>query len=476
MRLYVLLSLLIANILCAAGQASDLLTELENSTLQVRQKPGTDALLRNWLGRAGVKEDTVYAYIYMPGSCPRCENSIKDYKEYINSKGGKFLLITVFRDKATAAFYNKKKGYEADYYIYDTENYYKQVLSFNNFALDGSDMLKLTRQGRLITGYDGMNYSRKLAELLMRRSKPMDYRDFGGSAETDSTEWVYRLEYAEALPMNGGHKDYKLDVKPEAPLCETYRNPYFRDDVFFYPDELLSSVPVYRKEKDTGKMAFVAALAPDSTEKDMFIDLDAETYNMLARKDNLYYIVCYAGMLDDGHIGLSYSLPRIFFQAEDHIAYFNKTCILSRNIGDLSKSRFFVPDYDVMKEQYSYNHFQFSSTGGNVFMGCQKNTWPMSFEPDEYKDNPAFNPFCEEFYVTDNPFMAEFDRHTGKLIRRFGKLDSLAEKTMTGYYYVNAQSTVGGSEIAYTDGYSGKVYVADTSAVADAKACYSAFN
>lgn len=476
MRLFVLSLLLTVNVLGSAGQVPDLLADLENDVLQIRQKPGTDRLLRSWLEDAGVTEDTVYAYIYAPGSCPRCESSITSYRKYVSSNGGKFLLITVLRDKEAAVFYNRKKNYTADYYIYDTDDYYKNVFSFNNVALNSSNMLKLTGKGRLVTGYDGINYSAELAGQLMRRTVPMEYRDFGLNVESDSAAWVYRADCSGALPLRGGYKDYRIDVAPEAPLCEIYRNPYFCGDVFFYPDELQGGVPVFRKKKDMCEMAFEGTLGPDSVEKRMFIDLDADTYNMLYREDNLYYIVCNAGMLDGRHIGLSYSLPMIFFESDDRVAYFNKPCILSRDIDGFGKSRSFIPDYDTREESFFYSHFQFASTGGRIIMGCQKKTWPMSFEPEEYKDNVAFNPFCAGFYDTDNPFMAEFDRHTGRLVRRFGHLDSVAAKTLTGYYYVSPLSVAGGGELAYTDGYSGKVYVADTSAVTEAKACYSVFS
>ena len=86
------------------------------------------------------------------------------------------------------------------------------------------------------------------------------------------------------------------------------------------------------------------------------------------------------------------------------------------------------------------------------------------------------DPFMDGFYDTDNPIMAAFDRRTGKLVQTFGRLDDVARKTLTGYYFTDALSVVGGGELAYTDSYSGKVYVTDTTDIAREKACYEAFS
>lgn len=474
MRIITLLFVALATFSYSAGQETDLLNELENDILQIRQKPGTDAALSSWLASNGVKEDTVYAYMYVPGSCPRCENSVKDYKEYLNNKGKKFVLITVFRDKATAEFYNKKKGYSADYYIYDTEDFYKKVFSLNADQ-NTSNMMKLTKAGRMLSGFEGMNFSKDICNQLIARTKPIEYRYFGEEALEAGGQMKYTLTETGAKTLDKVQEEYRIDVSPAAPLCEIYRCPYFSDDVFFYPDELLSTVSLFKMNHGTGRMEFERSLGPDEKEKKRFIDLDPETYKMVSDKDNLYYIVCNAWRLGNGKLGMSYSLPKIFFEGEDRIAYYNQPCILVRDMAGMTADSMFIFNYDARKEGYFYKHFQFSGTGNSIFVGCQKKTWPMSFEPEEYKGKAEIDPFMPEFYDTENPFMAEFDKNTGKLIRRFGHIDDVARKTMTGYYFNVPLSFVGGSELAYTDGCSGKVYVADTTDVAKSTACYEVF-
>ena len=65
--------------LYSVGQTTDLLNSYEEGELQVRQKPGSDRLLADWLDAAGVKEDTVYAFLFVPGKkgCSPLQQSLR---------------------------------------------------------------------------------------------------------------------------------------------------------------------------------------------------------------------------------------------------------------------------------------------------------------------------------------------------------------------------------------------------------------
>ena len=45
------------------GRENDPLKEIVNSDSQVRQKPGTDKLLAEWLADEGIVDDTIFAYL-----------------------------------------------------------------------------------------------------------------------------------------------------------------------------------------------------------------------------------------------------------------------------------------------------------------------------------------------------------------------------------------------------------------------------
>lgn len=475
MKKIIFVCAMLLSFLYSAGQDFSLLKKMENADLQVRQKPGTDAQFAAWMANEGVDEDTIYAFIYVPASCPRCELGITTYSKYLKEKGRKFTLISVLPDKTVAEFYNRKKGYAADYYIYDTADRYKSILSFNNIALNSPVMMKITKEGRLITGFDGMYFYKKLGLQLLAQDEPMPYKDFNVHVADEHVTWKYPIEKAVLSELGRGHRDYRLDVPADAPLCEIFRNPYFSGDMFFYPDEVLGTVSMFRKSAADDSFSFAGSMGAADEEKNMFVDVDSVTLRSLTENGNLFYIVCNAAMLDSSHIGLSFSLPRVFYESNGNLAIYNQACILPRRMPGMESEPCLPLEFPMGDDKFFYQHFQFCSTGSRLIMGCEKFTWASSFNEGEYKSDVRYNSFMPGFYDTETSFMVEVDRSTGLPLRRFGRLDSVARKTLTGYYYVSPLATVGGSELAYTDGYSGKVYVADTSDVAVEKNCYSIF-
>lgn len=81
--------------------ARDYVEEMENNDLQIRQKPGTERLLSDYLGEVGMQEDTIYAVLYRPAQCIRCEVAVKAFYEFLkdNNPGHKMLLVTAYEDK-----------------------------------------------------------------------------------------------------------------------------------------------------------------------------------------------------------------------------------------------------------------------------------------------------------------------------------------------------------------------------------------
>ena len=73
--------------------------------LQIRQKPGTEPLLKDYLSSISAPNDTVYAILYEPTFCPRCEIDIKPYSKMLSELAPQspFVLITAYPDSARAA-------------------------------------------------------------------------------------------------------------------------------------------------------------------------------------------------------------------------------------------------------------------------------------------------------------------------------------------------------------------------------------
>lgn len=457
------------------GRENDPLKEIVNSGSQIRQKPETDRLLAEWLADEGIAGDTIFAYLYRPAGCPRCESALERYSRKLKACGRKFVLITVYEDKLAAIQYNKENGYVADYYIYDTADRYKDIFNFNDWPdLMLTYVLKITKEGRMITGYDGNFYTKVIFDGLLESSEPLAYKDYGVSGTDNASDMIYPISMAGAEAMDVW-KDFLLDVSSDVPLTETLGNPYFSGDVFFYPDRLLNGVEVYGRQTGTDVFTLKKVMRSLDSENDMFVSIDSASLKDMKDNNEIHYMLCNSGMLDDAHIGMSYSLPNIFFDAPKSIAYYNKACILSRRLADFSSDSCTALDIDVLNGMYMYVHFNFSSTGDKIIIGCKKLTWPMPLDTLYYKGRKGLDPFMPGFYDGDNPFMAAFDRRTGKLLFHFGNLDGIARKTSSSYAFVTPLSAVGGGELVYTDSYSGKVYVADTANVAVPTASYTVF-
>lgn len=460
----------------SAGQNSDLLNSLENGTLQMRQRQGTDMLLADYLSRTVTKvyEDTIYAYLYRPGSCPRCEYSIKSLRKELNKRGKKLTLITVLEDKEAAKFYNNNKGYGADYYLYDTNNAYDKIFSFNNFSLDGSYVFKATTKGRLISATDNATMSDAFVNAFIARTTPLDYKTFGNGSSYGELQDAFEM-YKSLKPLSNCYTDIPLLMPDTVQLALMAHMPTYQDSLFFYADQLLSGTMLF-EEDNHGGLLFRQLMKPTQAERLQFIKIDTTVYNHANSLGMFFDIVINASMLDKRHIGMSYSLPSLFYENDGGIAYYNEACILSREVDGLTVGS--STDFDFMLDtsEYFYKHFQFSSTGDKIVLGCQKLTWPMMYEPEQYKGNPDLDPFMDSFYDRDNPYMAVFDRRSGKFIKRFGSLSDVARKSRTGYAFVSPISNVSGAELAYSDGCSGYVCVADTASMEIEKACYHVFD
>lgn len=72
-------------------------------------------------------------------------------------------------------------------------------------------------------------------------------------------------------------------------------------------------MPIYRLGS-RGSLDLVDVMRPADSERNAFIKLDSADLRLMASNGGVHYIPCNAAPLDEGHIGLSYSLPHIFYE------------------------------------------------------------------------------------------------------------------------------------------------------------------
>ncbi len=472
----IIFSLLFVSMFSRA-EGDSLLRENISMELQVRQKSGTERLLTEYLSTLPTSTDTVYAIIYQPSQCPRCEASINNNYHALKKvrPDATAVLITVFSDSARAAAYNREKGYKADCYLYDTTNSYQQIFSFNTNAMIGTYNLKICRsKGELLFGAETFfmgsdEFFRELAawnKRLPTEDRDIDSADLSHSAAP-------RPQCEQITNASADHTLYCGDQL----LSEVYDVPKFDGDWFYFNDKLANAIMLFKS--DGGTLRFRSKIEADSTERDRFIEGGPDMKRLFG-EDNIFYIPLTSALTDSGHIGVSYSLPHIMtdtMSAGGGLAYFNQPVLIVRDLDSPEKPLDMIaPDFNIWGDtMFFYTHFKFCRFKDEIVYACQKLTWPMEYEREEYENVPARNPFCPGFYHSGNPWLATFSLATGRLTGRYGELEPCARISRTGYAYVSPLMRTCGNELVYTDRYSGTIHITDNLQDND-NAVYSAFS
>lgn len=107
-------------------------------------------------------------------------------------------------------------------------------------------------------------------------------------------------------------------------------------------------------------------------------------------------------------------------------------------------------------DKFYYLHFSLFRYGDDVAIGCERKTWPLELDKEDYCDKPEFNPFTDDFYTFTQPISAVFDRE-GRLKCHLGQLPELARHTLTGYYFLDPVIDSWNGTAVMSDGFSGDI-------------------
>lgn len=228
----------------ALAESEDYVTEMIDNYLQIRQKPNTQQQLRQFFEAECNGSDTVYAIMYKPMSCPRCEAFIRDFCSMIkqNDKSAKVAMVSIYPDSAMAMNYNRRNKYAADYYINDTENQYKNIFSFNNTS-PILYLLKVSiRNGRLIAGGNPAMLCDEFVAQIISRNEPMEFHDFGDANDSDNIEAVK----PNAINIKNRFTDFSVSTDKDFPISSIYYYPKWQNDNFFFTDVLANGVMLFQ--------------------------------------------------------------------------------------------------------------------------------------------------------------------------------------------------------------------------------------
>ena len=439
------------------AQEQDLVKEMTGNYIQIRQKPNTETLLKEWLKNVPMVGDTVYAILYVPTECPRCEVAIPNFWDKLIQIDirQKMVLITAYEDSLLAQEYNKTNDYIADAFIYDTSEFYKQIFNTNVGELNGTHLLKIDRKrGNLLTGGQIAVLNKTFVRQLIAYDGMLEKSDF--SPETILNDDI-NTETPNGISLLSSFQDYPIDCPKR--ISSLFDTPRFINNHLFFTDQIWNGTMLLKQQDN--RICFQGLLQVDSLEKNRYVNIPQDVYLQYVKHKMLFYMALGTNILDNGHIGISYSIPMAIPDgAENSYGLYNAAVMISRDLETQKPDTMFTFDIDLDNDTvFFYKHFYISKHLERILIGCQKLTWPMEFEREEYEDEPTMNPFCQEFYEQQNPYIAVFNAKNGKLIRQHGNLDTCHAISRTGYYFTRPISASYGDELLYTDGYSGKVHI-----------------
>lgn len=454
------ISLLFLTILITSfnSQGQDLVTEACYEGLKVRQIPGSNDRLRKYSDGL-VNNDTIFAIIFPPENCPRCEalinpivSTLKTIKPHIP-----LILISAYPDSIAAKKYIDRHDFKADHFIFDTDHKYESIFSFDAGYLHIPYLLKINpASGDLILGIRAEDNNSDLMSEFCLFDKPIEKKMFAMSKEYEG------LFKPSDDRLNIKHR-YTLSFPDSVTLSEIIYRPEFYNGKLFFNDKLKESIVYFRtSEQDSSIIKYQGEFKTNSRQNRQFVQIPDSIYNSLERTNDVRFIPLSPKMIDDTTLAISYSLPKLWYTGPNSIGYMNQASILMVDTETPEHSEL-IPLIKENDQEFFYPHFNLYKYGKDFAIGCERMTWPMEFEKEEYCDIPRLNPFTDDFYDFPQPIIASFDKKSGMLKDRIGNLPNLCKHTKTGYYFVAPVIETWEQEIVISDGFTGELTIINSS-------------
>lgn len=431
----------------------------------VRQIPGSEENVKRYFSE--IKGDTIYVIMFPPGNCPRCEAQINalDYELKKAKKGIKTVLVSAYHDQAAAQAYNIKHGFKADNYIYDSEGRYRDFLSFSGGMMHIVFLMKIDKTtGTVIAAIESFDCTAPFISEFVAFNKPLPQMRF--SIETAGTP-LFSPPPTALTPL----RSYAVENPDSITVSETKYQPAFDGERLFFNDDMDASVYSYRLAPTEDKFIFDGKIKTNESENRHFVSVEDKYFRMFQEDDGVRYIPLTPMLTPDGRLAISYSLPNIFHTDHGTIGYMNESAILFVDPASHEHLGLMPLLHD---HSYFHPHFTFYATPTEIIVGCQRMTWPMNYDRDEY-EGTSNDPFTDNFYKRPTPIMAAFGIDSWKLEKLFGNLPHHAALSKTGDYFSGYIFDYHRGEAAYSDAVSGSIRIADTTAYDSVKAEYHAY-
>lgn len=458
--LFLLLSSLV--FLTVHGQEGENFYELMmEDPLQIRQKQGTEQLLRDYMQQMYPGKDTIVAIIFIPHGCPRCEAVIPSFVKVLKAErpDEKLLAILLYDDTEAAIGYAMRERWGEDRLAVDDKEQYKKIFSFSYNYPNGVHVLKIdARSGRLIAGGQLSYISPAFIRDFMAVREPLPFHTFAGDEVEEQQpplptparekEIARHLAYSQALPLHLGD-GYKLSL--------LHDNVVLQGDYMLLSDILCNAGFLFRYNPSEQAFGETKTLLIDSVYRDNFIDLAPA--EMEANRPSFRYMAIGASFFGPDEIGLSYSVPLVFKEGEN-TSFYNEPLVLRWRLQPFSRRPTTDIDADITDDvNYMDMHFTTFPLGNTcIAMATEKFTYSYFLSDDSCKGNPLYDPRVDGFYDQPLPYMAQFDKRTGHLVRRFGQQEDVFRRSLTGYAFLHPVADTCDSTFVYGNGFTGLLY------------------
>lgn len=434
------------------SQERDYIAEMFAAHHGIAQKEGTDELLKELLGPYAQNKE-VFAILFAPQACPRCEVDITYVLKNIQAikPEAEFVVIAAYPDAELAKQYVKEK-FKADRMIIDTENKHEKIFHYRTGRLAVTYILQIdAQQGRLMCGGDSPNMSTDFLRQFCYNTTYMPYAELNGM-ETGMP--IARAPRHAA----GTYRSISLHTGKDLNISTVTELPDWQGNSFLYPDELLSAVLLFDIDEDTARLS--KRLVPTEAQKKAFVRIPDKDYKEMEAQGQVFIMANCCAFVPSGNQAIaSFSLPDLSMENDTTIAYYNKAALLyTEENADTCRMAAFDFEHDSLP-LYMYTHASriMPIDKNRVMFGCRKG-FPISCTAEDCRKDKTQDIFLPGFYE-DTPFLAVFDRTSGKRVKRFGRLPEVFKKSMTGYYFTIPIADIYQDRMAYSDGCSGKLWL-----------------
>ena len=430
---------------------------------QIAQKEGSEARLREVLSALPNLSDTVYAVLYTPQMCPRCEVDVNFLYDAIKERepNASVVLWTVYLDAQGARRYAKSKNFRYTHLLADTMGWYKDIFSLSFERLSITYTVKIDRRGgRLIVGGDIEELSPATFDSLVAANVPMPFHDYGTTVRASQSgsraPAVKPLRYREVLIEEG--------VDGKMPVSRMHAFPALRDNLLCFEDEIANAFYLFKIE---GKRAVPMKKFVTRPEEEIaFVDTTLLSPQDFRRgiKNNMFFVMLITGQWgDDGKAYFSSSLPEVVRSPFDstRLGYFNAPVFFRWDPRSDARSMLrlkLLESFDATKQVFVMDHQVFYLYKDEFLIRTFKG-YPIFGSIEEWKGRPAdYDITLPEFY-DEVPLFARYSMKTGLLLGFLGQLDTVYRHYRTGYASTLSRFASHGERIAYSCGSSGLVHI-----------------